>query len=107
MIETIKHLAEMALDEAEGACHYAKLAVENKKDHPVMAEAVANLAAQELTHMSTLMQIAEKMTNEMGHETSDDKLHYEIATMIVDWAREKQSEKAAMAKMHLEQYKSM
>lgn len=106
-VKMIKSLANMAVEEAEGACKYAKLAVENKRENPVMAEAVANLATQELTHMTTLMQVADKMAANIHPETSDEKARHEAVMMFLDWTKEKQSEKATMAHMHLEQYKSM
>lgn len=107
MGDMIKMLAEMSVDEAWGACKYAKLAVENKHDQPAMAQSVSDLANQELGHMTTLMAIADNMLAAMEVSTPEQEEHKQATSIIVHYLKEKQAAKAVEARMYLEQYRTM
>ena len=98
MNDLIKNLAEMAVDEAYGAHKYAKLAIQNKHDQPKMAEAVANMAGQELTHAETLLNSAKAMLD--AHP--DDKMAY-----LYDYLHEKTMDESVATRACLDKYRAM
>lgn len=98
MKDLIKDLAEMAVDEAYGAHKYAKLAVQHKHDQPKMAEAVANMAMQELTHSETLLNSAKTMLE----SNKDDGMSY-----LFEYLHEKAMDESTATKVCLEKYRAM
>lgn len=109
-MEFVKHLAEMAREEAADACKYARLAVEHKAEHPQLAATFAELAAQELQHMDKLHAaaetlLAEKRANLVTDGSASAETPFVRAEGVVDYLCEKQAEKATMAKVYLAQYK--
>ncbi|MBQ9719831.1 MAG: hypothetical protein IJV64_03960, partial [Oscillospiraceae bacterium] len=92
-METIKKLAEMALEEAESACHYAKWSVIHKAEHPTLAETLFSISGQELNHAELLHKEAERLLAEhTGAEA------YAACRAVVDYLHEEQVEKTNKAK---------
>lgn len=99
MKDLIKDLAEMAVDEAYGAHKYAKLAIQHKHDQPKMAEAVANMAMQELTHSETLLNSAKTI---LDSHPADDGMSY-----LFEYLHEKAMDESTATKVCLDKYRAM
>ena len=102
MEEMIRNLGEMAIDEVYGAHNYAKLAYENKKHYPQMAEAVANMAPQELGHAEMLIRSARTMLDSHKDHADYDKVNY-----LLGYFEEKVMDVSVETKACLEKYKSL
>lgn len=107
MMELVKMLAETAVEEAEGAHKYAKLAVQNKHEYPAMADAVANMALQELAHGDTLMKSAQTILDSNKPQTTEENAEHDALKYIFDYLKEKQLDEATATKVCLEKYRTM
>lgn len=101
-METVKKLAEMALEEAEGACHYAKWAVMCKEDNPAFAKTLIDISAQELVHMDALNAEAVKKLEQCRQEHPEEAIS---AGAVYAYIHEKMVDKAGKAKAYQMQYK--
>lgn len=102
MHDMVRDLGEMAVDEAYGAHNYAKLAVENKKEYPQMADAVATMASQEVQHAETLLKNAKLILD--SHQKDE---HYEGVKYLYNYMHDKTWEQIEATKVCLEKYKLM
>lgn len=75
-MEFIIHLAEMALEEAEGAEKYAKMALEQKEVNPELAQDLYNIASQELGHEEVLYKHAWAMTQRADNPAVTSVMNY-------------------------------
>lgn len=101
-MEMVKKLAEMALEEADGACHYAKWAVMHKEDNPTFAKTLFEISGQELAHMDALNAEAVKELEQCRQEQPEKAIS---AGAVYAYIHEKMVDKAGKAKAYQMQYK--
>ena len=84
-------LAEMSVEEAEGAVGYAMMALSNKERGVAgtMVNDLVTMAGQELEHSEKLMTHAQRMVSETGDATSKG---------IVEYLKEKRMDTCLKAK---------
>ena len=100
-MRTIKRLSEQMVCEVEGACEYAKDALEHKMFRPQLAENYFKMAINELDHSETLHTFAQKLIKE--NEATKD-----IPQCMLDKWEKRHKEfigKTAMVKIYLDMYR--
>lgn len=102
MEDMIKRLAEMALEESEGACHYAKRAAIHKEDYPNLAQALYDISGQEQNHAAMLAVEAKRLLEKLE---SEDEAAYGRERTIYEYLREKWVEHINAAKTYQAQYR--
>lgn len=100
----ITKLSEMALEEAHGACKYAKLAVKYKTEKPSIADALYRISTEELNHMALLNGEAAK---ELEHCKAEDPDGAAMLEILYDYIREQEIDVANKAKIFQNQYKGI
>ena len=101
-MDIAKKLAELAVDEAWGACRYARMAVTHRP-HPNIAATIATITDQELAHSEMLLAAAESVLSSLDPETDE----YKATSAVMDYIRDMQAEKVNEAKRYLAQYRGM
>jgi len=64
----IQELAEMIVEETEGAEHYITRALEVREKYPKLADLLYKLSGEEMQHVSTLHEMVTAMIEEYKHD---------------------------------------
>ena len=70
-MKIIQKMAEMIIDEAEGAEHYAKKAIMYKDERPALGKMFFTLANEELGHVNALHGAVVDLINEYKQKNGD------------------------------------
>ena len=103
-MKIIRELSDMIEDEIEGACNYAKRAVELKEEMTELADTLYSISLQEVQHINMLhsqvVTIIEKERKEHGEPP---------ATMmaVYEYLHKKHIEKVAEIKRYQQMYKEL
>ena len=101
-MKIIRMLSDMIEDEIEGACDYAKKAIEWREEYPDVADTLYNLSVEEMKHITRLhtlvVDIIEKYREKEGEPP---------ATMLAvyEYLHRKHIDKVAEIKRYQDMYK--
>lgn len=102
-MQIIAKIVDLIDDELDGACEYAKLAHEEKTEHPRLADKFIELADTEMSHMRALhieiTKLIEEVRQKDGAPPAD-------MMAIYTYEHGKQIKRAAMIKQMITDYKS-
>lgn len=102
MEDMIKRLAEMALEEAVSACHYAKRAAIHKEDYQSLAQTLYDISGQEMNHAALLAGEAKKLLERLEDQ---DETAANRVRVLYEYLREQWTEKLNSAKTYQTQYR--
>ena len=90
----IQELAEMSLEEVEGADHYITRALQLQKKRPKLADTLFKMSSDEMVHSKSLLDMADAIIGEAKGENEE----LEEIIPVYNYIFRKQTERAAQVK---------
>lgn len=97
----IQELAEMSLEEVEGADHYITRALSLQKKRPKLADTMCKMSSDEMAHSKMLLDMADAIIE----EAKSDSEELEEILPVYNYICRKQAEKSAQVKAKQAVYK--
>lgn len=101
-MKLIRELSDMIDEELDGACTYAKQALELRETRPELADVMYGISQDEMRHMALLHGEAERVIREY-RQTSGEPPAEMMA--VYEFLHKKQTEKAGKVKGYQAMYK--
>ena len=98
----IQELAEMVMEETDGACHYGTRALEVREKYPKLADLLFKLSGEEMQHVAALHDSINSMIAEYKKDHGEPPADM---LAVYNYIHRKQIEKAAEVKAKQALYK--
>ena len=101
-MKIIMKLVSLIDDELSGAKEYIKLAMHNREEHPALADTFADLAEEEMGHVSKLHEEVARLIEEVRQRDGEPPAGM---LAVYDYEHKKQIDKAAKVKRMISEYR--